>query len=170
VFALVELHQHLAREASRLGHVLEAAELAVPKRRPEYYSEWRGYDVFDGILEFRRKRYLNPEYLEEAGATADEVEQEYREIEAEIEATKQAGADWDERHGIVPLRQQYEAARDARDQAENQLMRAKPTTPAGAAALIAYAYEDIEEDDPGGWALTAISSVGAALAKMGAQS
>jgi len=40
---------------------------------------------------------------------------------------------------IVPLRQQSEAARTAIYETESQLMKAKPTTPAGAAALIAYA-------------------------------
>jgi hypothetical protein len=46
------------------------------------------------------------------------------------------------------------------------MMEARPTTPAGAAALITYAYAGIEDDDPGGWALTAINAVGEALAEM----
>ena len=37
------------------------------------------------------------------------------------------------------MRQQSEAARTAIYETESQLMKAKPTTPAGAAALIAYA-------------------------------
>jgi hypothetical protein len=54
-------------------------------------------------------------------------------------------------------------AEGAEKKAERQLLRTKPTTAAGVAALLKYALRDVDDVMPGGWAYEALKSVTALL-------
>ena len=63
---------------------------------------------------------------------------------AELTDRLEAGAMWDERHGITPLREHAERLERRRRAAALQLARTKATTVAGAAAAVAYAHAELE--------------------------
>jgi hypothetical protein len=74
---------------------------------------------------------------------------------------------WDHRAGLASLREQVESADSAERKAAMRLARTKPTTPAGAGALIAYVLQ--RERMYGGfegWEIRALKTVAGALAKM----
>jgi hypothetical protein len=103
--------------------------------------------------------------LSQPGADRKQVRKEYREAKARLAAAERAGIEWDHRAGIVPLREQYERADAAEQRAAVRMARTKPTTPAGAAAMIAYTRRDIME---GGvdWQMVALKTVAVALVRM----
>ena len=73
-------------------------------------------------------------------------------------------AAWDRRHGITSVRRMTERVRREANKAAMQLSQTRPTTVAGAGALVAYARADIEAfSEPGDWALTALASAADAL-------
>jgi hypothetical protein len=66
------------------------------------------------------------------------------------------------------------AERDRFDKAEKRalaaLSKVRPTTAAGAGALVAYIREDLKDSDPSSWRLSALGNVARALATMGVRS
>jgi hypothetical protein len=62
------------------------------------------------------------------------------------------------------------AERDRLEKAENKalaaLRKVRPTTAAGAGALVAYIREDLKDSDPSSWRLSALGNVARALATM----
>jgi hypothetical protein len=87
------------------------------------------------------------ELLSQPGADKKQVEKDYRDAKARLAAAERAGVEWDHRAGIAPLREQYERANAAERRAAMRMARTKPTTLAGAAALIAYTRRDIMEGE-----------------------
>jgi hypothetical protein len=77
-----------------------------------------------------------------------------------------SGDEWDQRTGIAPLREQYERGKLAEDRAKRHLARTKPTTPAGAGALVAYIQRDLEDVALEDWHSAALKTVAVSLARM----
>jgi hypothetical protein len=132
--------------------------------RPADYVPWRVFAPRseDGLDKLRRG------YLSEPGADHKQIEQEYRDLKPKLIATLTAAAEWDQRTGLTSLSTQYEAAERAWHRAGTRLARTKPTTPAGAGALVSYVHRDIEGGLGGlaDWHMPALKTCAAALKRM----
>ena len=163
-FALIDAHKARTKEWSCLYGKLSAAEFKAEKThgaRPLSLIVWRNYEAIGGHeLDDRRE-----EFLRQPGADRKQVEKEFRDAKAREAAAKQAGVEWDHRAGIAPLREQEERALAALKRAGMRMARTKPTTPAGAGALIAYTRRDIIEGEVD-WQMVALKTVAAALVRM----
>jgi hypothetical protein len=149
----------------RLYWALDEAELEARKThgdRPESRIKWRDRDTEnqEGLV------YCREKFLSEPDADPKQVEKEYMDAKARLAAAECAGAEWDQRANIAPLREQYERGKLAEDRAKKHLARTKPTTPAGAGALVAYIQRDLEDVALEGWHSAALKTVAASLARM----
>jgi hypothetical protein len=165
IFAAIAEHKAISKELwGRLYDALNEAEDEARKThgmRPSCIW-WRNCDVFsDGYLDYRRE-----EFLREPGADPKQIEEEYQDAAASLAAAKHAGVEWDKRAGITLVRKQYERGKLAEDRAKRHLARTKPTTPAGAGALVAYIQSDLEDVELEGWHSAALKTVATALARM----
>ena len=95
----------------------------------------------------------------------EEIEQEYRDAKARYQAAQQAAHEWDERAGIAHLRKRNDDAREAFFEASYELAETKPTTTAGAAALVAYICAEMEKGETD-WHARALKTAAEALAEM----
>jgi hypothetical protein len=167
VFAAIAEHEARAREWGRLSHKLDEAGLQAGEthgHRPWELIAWRDYSAIGGSeIEARRE-----EFLRQPGADRKQVEKEYRDAKKREIAAERAGAEWDHRVGIAPLREQYERANVAERRAAMRMARTRPTTPAGAGAVITYARRDIEVGLGPRWPMVALKTAASALARMGA--
>jgi hypothetical protein len=96
----------------------------------------------------------------------DEAEGEARKTHGMRPSCERSGDEWDQRAGIAPLREQYERANHAEIRLAMRMARTKPTTPAGAAALIAYVVRDLEDVALEDWHSAALKTVAVCLAQM----
>jgi hypothetical protein len=67
------------------------------------------------------------------------------------------------RSGEAPLREQYERARSNEDRAAMRMARVKPTTPAGAGAMVDHVRRDIKDDLNQNWQKIALKTAADAL-------
>jgi hypothetical protein len=115
---------------------------------------WRDYTIGAGEIEMRRQTLLDAGEIDPAA-----VEEEYLDAKARYQAKVATGLVWDDRTGLATLR---EKDVDRRVGAELQLAwllaETRPTTPAGAAALIQYALDDDLVTDESYWHMTALDS------------
>ena len=110
---------------------------------------WRSYSAISASeIDERRD-----EFLRQPGADRKQVEREYRDAKDRARAAARAGLEWDKRTGVAPLRQRYERTRRAETAAGRRMAETKPTTPAGAAALVNYVGHDLEITPAGAAAL-----------------
>jgi len=109
---------------------------------------------------------LLEELLSQPGADRKEVRKEYLDAKGRMAAAERAGVEWDHRAGIAPLREQYERANAAERRAAMQMARTKPTTLAGAAALVAYTRRDLMNAPDPAWPMVALKTVAVALVRM----
>jgi hypothetical protein len=165
VFAAIAEHKARARERCRLSSKLDEAEFEAKKthgQRPWPLIAWRNHPATGGReLDDRRE-----EFLRQPGADRKQVEKEYRDAKAREGAAERAGVEWDHRVGIAPLREQYERANIAERRAAMRMARTRPTTPAGAGAVITYARRDIEVGLGPDWPIVALKTAASALARM----
>ena len=85
-------------------------------------------------------------------------------------AAVRAGVEWDQRAGIAVLREQEERANAVVHRAAMRMVRTKPTTLAGAAALLTYLVQ--RDRRYGGfedWEFRALKTAAAALTRIGAE-
>ncbi len=166
VFALIAFHKALMKEWHRLNEELDNDELNAMKlhgNRSWPLIAWRNYSAIGGD-ELDRAR---DEFLREPGADHEQVEKEYQDAKAREAAAERAGIEWDLRAGIAPLREQFERTSREELRAAGRLVRTKPDSVAGAAALLAYltrrkrVYGGFE-----GWEIHVLRFVAAALARM----
>ena len=109
-----------------------------------------------------------PKKLSQPAADRKQVEKGYLDAKASLTAAERAGVEWDHRAGIAPLREQYERANAAERRAAMRMARTKPTTLAGASAMIdhirceiAACSESVED-----WVTIALKTAASALARM----
>lgn len=165
IYAAIEQHRKLIAESDRLYDELQKAENVAEKkhgRRPWALIVWRNYSEIGGSeIDDRRE-----EFLRQPGADRKQVEREYRDAKHRAWAAARAGLEWDKRTGIAPLRQLYERTRCAETAAGMRMAEKKPTTLAGAAALVDYMRNDIEIGEGPEWHMIALATTAAALSSM----
>jgi hypothetical protein len=166
IFAAIAEHKALEKEWSRLYSKLGDAEREASKKygnRPWSLIAWRTYSAIGGC-EIERAR---EQFLEQPGANPEEIEIEYQDAKRRETAGEYEGIAWDHRTGIASMREQYEKALAANEKAAARMARTKPTTPAGAGALVAYIWSDIKEEiDLRNWSTIALKTVAVSLAQM----
>jgi hypothetical protein len=160
IFAAIEKHRRLLALRDQLYLDIDEAEGKVNEWRPFALIAWRKYSHIGG-QEIERAR---DEFLAD-GLDPVQIESEYRDAQAEYRAQLDAQKAWDERHGIAPLRRQHERLWRQINAAATDMSKTKPTSVAGAAALVAYARDDFgdEDSEPSGWSLDALSTAVEAL-------
>ena len=72
------------------------------------------------------------------------IEREYRDAKARERAAQRDQQRWDKRTGLANLRRKFEALDDADRKAHMRMAETCPTTPEGAASLLAYVAADME--------------------------
>ena len=169
IFAAIEAHRQLSAESNRLYDALDTAEgeaRAEHGVRPFPLISWRNFTIGASEIDHRREVLL-----EQPRVNRKRIEREYLDAKARYAEQVRAGHEWDERAGIAPLHAQNAAA--ARDAAAalSRAVRMKPQTAAGAAALIAYLLEDMDQFEEGpDWHRTALRTVRSGLEGLAAQS
>jgi hypothetical protein len=130
-------------------------------RRPIGLISWRNYTIGDGEIELRRDNLL-----EEGQLDPDLVEKEYLDARARYEAQLKGASAWDKRTGLSKLRKEFDRSVKAARVFEKRLAEMKPTSVAGAAALLQYLLEDDLETGGDYWHLTALKSLASSLCVM----
>jgi hypothetical protein len=169
IYAMIDKHR-LAIEAYNQAYAqLDEAEGAVAERRPSPLIVWRDYMIGGSEIEHRRTSLLGSRFQ------SKQIEEEYQMKKAEEADRLEAGAMWDETHGIAPLRERVEQLARKRRATALRLARTKPTTLAGAAAAVAYAHAELEIAETDGphtdaWALPMLRTAVKALQLLAVQS
>jgi hypothetical protein len=167
IFVMIETHKKLMAEWQALYDQLDEAQFGdggkaqERGRRPTQLIRWRGYMIGSGEIDIRRQTLL------EAGIDPETVEEEYLGAKARYQRQVEAGAAWDERAGLTALHNDVARGVAADRQYAAQLAQTKPTTLAGAAALIQYVLDDDLVADEDHWHITALRSAVAALNSVG---
>lgn len=108
--------------------------------RPLGLIAWRHYSAI-GHDEIDRAR---EEFLLLPAIDPKKIEREYRDAKARERAAQRDQQRWDKRTGLANLRRKFEALDDADRKAHMRMAETCPTTPEGAASLLAYVAADME--------------------------
>lgn len=164
IFAAIAEHKARMKEESRLLDKLEEAEFGAREtygRRPSELIAWRNYsDIGEYGIDKAREGFLR-----QPGADPGQIEQQYQNAKARLVAAKHEGIAWDYRAGTAQLRKASDGASDAEDRAAMRMARTKPTTAAGAAALITYLRRDMDSGSTD-WHDVALKTLASALTQM----
>jgi hypothetical protein len=164
IFAMIETHKKLVAEWTRLSDQLDNAiadAAAEYGARPTELIHWRNYTIGDSEIDQRREDLL------ETGIIAPAiVEAEYLEAKARYQAQVAAVQAWYEKTGLAVLQREADTLLAQHEQYAQLLARTKPTTPAGAGALIQYVLNDYLCADEGYWHTTALKTAADALTEM----
>jgi hypothetical protein len=159
IAAIVE-HRRLDRKSSALSMALSDAEDAIKPRRPIPLVIWRNYMIGGSELERARR-----ELLRDCVASPEKIEQEYRAAKQQERAKRRAMREWYKRNGLEDLRLKVKKAREVERDALYTLMDVRPTSAAGAGALITYVRRDMEGgEEP--WHSAALANAARALLAM----
>ena len=140
-FALIENHQKTDKGWRPIIEALDTAKFEAEKkhgRRPLALVSWRNHHNF-GASEIDQ---LKNELLSLPGIDPETIETEYWDAKARLLGTELAGKEWDKRAGLTALRRDLDRANSAEHDAAWKMARTRPTTAAGAAALLAYIATD----------------------------
>lgn len=141
IHALIAEHKRLVTAWSHMYDVADRAEWRAKKKhgnRPWSLIAWRCYSAIGGReIEGARERFL-----QEKVAPRKVIQKEYLDAKARERAGERAEIAWDRRAGMMPLRRKLEQAFKAERGAALRMVKTRPTTPAGAAALLAYTKDD----------------------------
>jgi len=162
IFALIADHRQLQAAWLGLCRELEEAEHEASEEhgpRPIPLIHWRGYHIGGSEIEDRREQLL------ERKIDSATVEQEYLDAKAREQTKRAAEKAWDVHTGLAAKREEMDRAERAESGCAERLSRTKPTTPAGAAALIQHVIDD-EICGEIEWHMTALDTAVAALNKM----
>jgi hypothetical protein len=171
IFAAIEAHKRAIEESNQAYTDIDEAEADAGEQhgnRPSELIIWRNYHICGSEIDRCRRMFLRQKEMQWSDfslLSPEEIEQEYRDAKARYQAAQQAAHEWDERAGIAHLRTRNDDLREAFFETGCQLAETKPTTTAGAAALVAYACDDMERGEMG-WHAPALKSVAEALAVM----
>jgi hypothetical protein len=168
ILAMIENHKSLQATWQHLYDQLDEAEsdaAEVHGRRPIALIHWRNYHIGGSEIDDRRESLL-----QEAEIPTATIEQEYLDAKARYHAKIAAEHAWDERAGLAGKRKEVDRAMTARRRFARRLAKAKPKTPAGAAALIQCLLDEELTTDDGYWHMAALNTVVAALNSMKYQS
>ncbi|MFO1126480.1 MAG: hypothetical protein U1E25_15140 [Methylocystis sp.] len=161
IFAAISEIKRLREHSSQLGGQLEDAEFEAGEahgRCPWSLIAWRNYSAIGGC-EIERAR---DEFLELPDADLAMVEKEYQDAKKRELEAERAEMEWYERAGIATLRMEYENSCDMISAAYDNLATMAPSTPAGAAALLDFIADEMQ-DWTADWHNAAIATVANAL-------
>jgi len=133
---------------------------------PSSLVEWRQYSAI-GWSEIERVR---DEFLALPDTDEAMIWQEYREVKAAEQASRQAQRQWYQVHGLTELKAKADGLHEQRQAAEEVLAKTQPVTPAGAAALISLIYDEMSDSGDAEWHLPALRNSVSALRNMRVQS
>jgi len=143
VLAAMAEARRLDKAWHRLSDALDRAEAKAREThgpRPCSLIAWRDYSAIGGSeIEGGRERYLNMPEID-----PKKIEEEYQAAKARERAAKLAGIEWDKRAGIAAQRRECALTLANELKAHMQMAKTAPTTPAGAAALLAYVKADMK--------------------------
>jgi hypothetical protein len=169
ILAAIKEHRRLWRKYSTLSMVLSDAVDKVRSAenpRPFPLIAWRNYTAIGGS-ELERAR---DEFLRDKVASPKKIEKEYRAAKAKERAKLRAEREWYKRNGLEDLRAEVENLSKAEERAGNVLGRIRPTTAAGAGALVAYVRQDAESVEAlDSWHRAALANAAKALLAMPAE-
>lgn len=163
IFDLIAAHKSLAATANEIYDQHQEAEFNAGEKlghRPSALINWRHYDIGGGEIELRRKTLL------EEGMDAELIETEYRDARTRYAAKITAGKAWDQRAGLTELRKRVDRTWAELRRSQKRLVKARPTTPGGAAALLQCILDDDLSDQKDYWHLPAIKNLVGALNAM----
>jgi len=163
MFAAIAEHRLLCRAWHRLSDQLDTAEFRAQKKhgqRPWSLIAWRNYSAIGGA-EIEKAR---DEFLSLPAIDPKRILREYRDAKMRERAGKKAEIDWDKRAGLTALRRALDQAIATEEESAMKMAKTKVTA-AGAAALIAYINEQIE-DAPLDWHFVALANLAHGLAEM----
>jgi hypothetical protein len=106
------------------------------------------------------------EFLKLPGINPQTLETEYWNAKARLLGTELAGKEWDRCAGLAAQRRELDRAQSAESRAAWKMAQTKPTTPAGAGALLAYVKKMMFEIGDMYWHSIALETIIAALATM----
>jgi hypothetical protein len=156
ILAMIENHKSLQATWRHLYDQLDEAEsdaAEVHGRRPIGLIHWRNYHIGGSEIDDRRESLL-----QEAEIPAATIEQEYLDAKARYQAQMVAGLALDERSQLAEKRKEVDRAMTAWRRFARRLAKAKPTTPAGAAALIQCLLDEELTTDDGYWHMAALNT------------
>jgi hypothetical protein len=164
VFGAIAEHKAMDKEWSRLIDLLIEAENEARQKhgkRPGDQVKWGDHDYsgVGGLGDYREWLLSRPD------ADPKQIENEYLEAKARLASLQYEGIAWDIRAGTAQLREQRDRARRACENAEVKLGRTKPTTPAGAGALVAYILKN-SDGEISLFGERALKTVASSLARM----
>jgi hypothetical protein len=131
-----------------------------PKTRKEPASAPAIDPVFAAIAEHKAR-------AKEWGRLSSKLDEAW--LEARKTHGERAGIEWGHRVGIAPLLEQSSRADTAKNRAVMRMARVKPTTQAGAAAMVDHARRELETPSDGyygDWVTTALKTAASALVRM----
>jgi len=162
IFAAIAENRRLYAAWGRANKLLDAAEGEIKERCPCTLVAWRHYSHI-GHSEIEDAR---DEFLALPDANPEIVEREYREVKAAERTARRAERQWYKRNGLADLKANHERTMEAENKARWALTRIKPTTAAGAGALVAHVLDDMKIGEHP-WQLSALANAAAALKSMG---
>jgi hypothetical protein len=145
IFAAIAERQKLEKIWSVLYHKLDVAEGRADKkhgRRPWGLIKWRKYGAIGGSeIDKAREAFL------EEGFKPKMINTEYRDAKARERAAQRAQKAWDRRVGIAAQRRECDRAMEAESRASVRMAKTRPTTPAGAAAMLEYVKAGMKDGE-----------------------
>ncbi len=162
IFAAIAEYQATTKEWVRLSDELKTAETEAEKehgKRPVQYIWWKTLNIFD---EYDLNTTRN-EWIKHPAFDPKSIEREYEDIKARLRAAYYQGVAWDHRTGTKSRRESVETASFLVGRAADRLARTKPTTLAGAAALINHVQSNTPSGD---WEIAAMKMLARTLVKM----
>jgi hypothetical protein len=166
IFAAIDEHSRLVKASDRLHTALDLARSKAEKKhgsRPFVLIAWRHYSHIGGS-EIDRAR---EEFLKLPAIDPKKIEKEYVAAKARYRAAERAELAWYKRSGLEPQRREYERTFAAERRAAVRLAKTMPSTPAGAAAMLAYVKADHIEDGPTEWHMATLETIIGVLAAWG---
>jgi hypothetical protein len=164
VYAAIEAHKASEKKWMAVSSIIDRKEHAARKKlgsRPFKSVLWRNYGV--DLSDIKEKRDL---YREQRVASPRVIKAEY--LDTLERCRKQARKDdvWLRRAGVIKLRERLERGIAEEEAIADRLAQVKPTTPAGAAALIEYVSSDFAHSCAMDWQIQALTTIAKVLQVM----
>jgi hypothetical protein len=143
IFAAIAEHHRLEKIWCDHCHKLDVAQYKARKKygqRPWSLIAWRNYSAIGGgEIDNARKEFL------QGGVNRNLINKEYRDAKARERAAERAGKAWDRRTSTAQCHELVERATAAKRRADDRMAKTRPTTPAGAAVMLAYLRSDMKD-------------------------
>jgi hypothetical protein len=148
IFTAIKEARALLMAWSRMYGALDLAEYRARKKhgqRPWSLIAWRNYSAIGGReIDRAYDEFLRSKFLRVHGIDRKRIKKEYIDAKARERAAERAQRAWDRRAGIAIKRRECDQASEAARRADMRMAKMRPTTPVGAAAMLAYLKEDIK--------------------------